>query len=734
MCRGYTDEADRILNYLEYGIFDALQKQYLRRFIFAIYLDNKNPNKYERIYLCYGLGLNMTSIIEAYTFNFGYHTIPGTDTTIPIMTLGENLNKMSLQEDPLLETAKQGKVPTLKDVKKSVKTLLKTLITSMVQMDVLPKRRYASFKLFYTDDTPSDYEPPHFKAGHHEKDKWYFMTHDFDEAPDRWNVGKINSGYHSVEVNVSSIATYLPSSTEHENAPFTGLASSKTAVEPSLTPAEEATRRAEQTSKQMEDAESRKIVWAAEPGVDDVSDADGEYDIDDEYVASQSRTGPIGIKGADGTINPLPDSVARMDVDEVHVFGETQTVPLRLHDILAKNVPRSSAIPETQSVDMSQEEKEEALPTIEDPTDDSSVLDTPTPMIRRGTRARIMSPPSSPISPSSAIQETRIVVDLTTGEDTEMLDLETQPANFGVTHAVDAIESFEDDQAIDEIQTSPKKAITKKQTTDEGLQCECGIPESDGDECCYCEGGCKRWYHLWCMGYHSADDRRLPEAFTCFDCTVHADPSWELIKVDLYPTMMNKFKELATFRHAIKVAEKYNPSTLAEFAKKMKCNHTEARPLFKRLETEGSNHHRRRDRSLRNAYSGQREGKAKAAQRRNVQKSKYIFNRQSLKTQAYKDYFNPDREVENRLLGIPKTGLEILIVSEQKANIKPRKIPVPQVPQAQRLSQSQTQEESLVALELFPPATAAKRTSEDHDTRPKKKTKISLAPPVDLAE
>ncbi|KAK1227810.1 hypothetical protein PQX77_009185 [Marasmius sp. AFHP31] len=38
MCRGYTDEADRILNYLEYGIFDALQKQYLRSFIFAIYL------------------------------------------------------------------------------------------------------------------------------------------------------------------------------------------------------------------------------------------------------------------------------------------------------------------------------------------------------------------------------------------------------------------------------------------------------------------------------------------------------------------------------------------------------------------------------------------------------------------------------------------------------------------------------------------------------------------------
>ena len=56
MTRGYTDEADKILNYLvyasffrwkalilnkhtqEYGIFDALEKNYLQSFIFAIYL------------------------------------------------------------------------------------------------------------------------------------------------------------------------------------------------------------------------------------------------------------------------------------------------------------------------------------------------------------------------------------------------------------------------------------------------------------------------------------------------------------------------------------------------------------------------------------------------------------------------------------------------------------------------------------------------------------------------
>lgn len=50
------------------------------------------------------------------------------------------------------------------------------------------------------------------------------------------------------------------------------------------------------------------------------------------------------------------------------------------------------------------------------------------------------------------------------------------------------------------------------------------------------------------LRYHSAKDDRLPRRFNCFDCRVKADISWELIKVDLYPTMISKYKELALFR------------------------------------------------------------------------------------------------------------------------------------------------------------------------------------------
>jgi hypothetical protein len=51
--------------------------------------------------------------------------------------------------------------------------------------------------------------------------------------------------------------------------------------------------------------------------------------------------------------------------------------------------------------------------------------------------------------------------------------------------------------------------------------------------------------------FHSTDDSRLPEAFKCFSCRVKADPLWDLIKTDLYPKMMVKFKELALFRYEL---------------------------------------------------------------------------------------------------------------------------------------------------------------------------------------
>ncbi|KAJ6531600.1 HORMA domain-containing protein [Mycena vulgaris] len=692
MTRGYTDEADKILNYLvslfyrsfeiktitltfhqEYGIFDALQKRYLRSFVFAIYLVSFS-------YIIH-------SIVEAYTFNF----------------------HMSLKEsakDPVVQAAKKGKAPTLKDVKKSVKSLLKTLIHSTTQMDVLPKRRYAAFKLFYTDETPAEYEPPHFQAGDAQKDKWFFMTHDLDEVPDKWNVGQLNTGHHSVNLSVASIATYLPSSTENDHATFTGT-TTRLAAPPTLTPVEEANIRAEQAAKQSKDADERNVVWSADMAVEG-DDLDCESEDDPEFVKRADGTFvPVGVRNETGVIEPLP-----MGLEEAHFGGVSQTVPTRLNDLVRSGHGHEG-----------------------DLFDRNASL-----------------PPSDLMSPLTSADEgdidTQMLQDLVLEnqamtEDSEMLDMETQ---LYPGESIDPIQSFGDADMEDQIEDMPTpkplKKTQKKKVVDQGLRCECDVLIDD--ETCFCDGGCGRWYHLC---FHSTEDRRIPEEFVCFDCRVRADLSWELIKVDLYPKMLSKFKDLALFRRAIKVAEMNNPATVADFAKLLGCDNVLARQLFKRLENEGFIVEQSMEiDDLGFAQAGSKRGKSKTKgkqtkQRKNVQKSKYAFNRASLSTVEYSDYFNPDPRVENRLLDLPQTVHAHRRRAFQKANVKSRpNAPAADMPAAPSLppmttlpQETQTQDETQ-PMNIPPAPLHNKRPLSNDGTRPKKKVKISVAPAVDLAE
>lgn len=61
---------------------------------------------------------------------------------------------------------------------------------------MIAERRFATFKLFYLDHTPADYEPPHFRAGDPVKDKYMFATHSTAESPERFSVGSVNTPYH----------------------------------------------------------------------------------------------------------------------------------------------------------------------------------------------------------------------------------------------------------------------------------------------------------------------------------------------------------------------------------------------------------------------------------------------------------------------------------------------------------------------------------------------------------
>ena len=138
-------------------------------------------------------------------------------------------------------------------------------------------RRFATFKLFYHNHTPDDYEPPHFRAGDAKKDKWFFTTHDRSEAPEKCSVGQVQTGWHGVDLRVASVSGYLPSA-EDNNATFAGttVTGGHGPAQPPLTPAEEVEVRRQQNEVQVQDALNRRIAWDAEEGLD--TDADGELD------------------------------------------------------------------------------------------------------------------------------------------------------------------------------------------------------------------------------------------------------------------------------------------------------------------------------------------------------------------------------------------------------------------------------------------------------------------------
>lgn len=60
----------------------------------------------------------------------------------------------------------------------------------------IKERRFATFKLFYRDNTPTDYEPPYFRPGDPVKDKYIFTTHDQSEKPEKFSVGSLATPHH----------------------------------------------------------------------------------------------------------------------------------------------------------------------------------------------------------------------------------------------------------------------------------------------------------------------------------------------------------------------------------------------------------------------------------------------------------------------------------------------------------------------------------------------------------
>ncbi|KAE8386892.1 meiosis specific protein Hop1 [Aspergillus alliaceus] len=171
--RGSDPKADMILDVLENGIFDALRRNILEAIQLTILVDKDTPE----------------NVLESYTFSFKYAGLPG--------NVDSRLESLSI--DPVgcvadMRSAQSARV--------GLETIVRRLITLSTFLPILPNKRNLGVHLFYTEDCPSDYEPPGFTTANKDTIRFPFNENWRKESQ---LCGTMNSGWHTVGLRVTSL-------------------------------------------------------------------------------------------------------------------------------------------------------------------------------------------------------------------------------------------------------------------------------------------------------------------------------------------------------------------------------------------------------------------------------------------------------------------------------------------------------------------------------------------------
>lgn len=162
-------ENTTLMQWIQKGVFDALQKGYLKTLVLGIFKDLKKPN----------------DLIESYTFHFNYKSSEDSSADGVTITLMNSTSTTSATEREIT----------------SQKNILRTILLLIQTLDDLPEERYLTLKLhYYEDRTPVDYEPEYFQQSDYDESLFYFSN-----DPVKFKLGSMESHEHSIEVRLFSV-------------------------------------------------------------------------------------------------------------------------------------------------------------------------------------------------------------------------------------------------------------------------------------------------------------------------------------------------------------------------------------------------------------------------------------------------------------------------------------------------------------------------------------------------
>ncbi|KAL5337908.1 HORMA domain-containing protein [Aspergillus crustosus] len=185
--RGSDPKADLIVDVLETGIFDALSKSVLEAVQLTIITDQNAPD----------------NVLESYTFSFRYNEGLG--------DLPKRLESLSIEPCGYVADMKSAQTARV-----GLEMIVRRLIALSAFLPTLPNKRSLGVHLFYTEDCPSDYDPPGFNGARDGTMNWP-LTENWKRVTQP--CGKMESGWHTVGLKVTSLKWTGPEPEDSEPIP-----------------------------------------------------------------------------------------------------------------------------------------------------------------------------------------------------------------------------------------------------------------------------------------------------------------------------------------------------------------------------------------------------------------------------------------------------------------------------------------------------------------------------------
>ncbi|XVF02754.1 hypothetical protein REPUB_Repub04eG0201100 [Reevesia pubescens] len=169
-------ESRRMIDWMEKGVYDALQKKYLKTLLFC---------------LCESVD---GAMIEEYSFSFSYSNSDSQEVAMNINRTGNKKQGGTFKCNSTTEV-------TPNQMRSSACKMVRTLVQLMRTLDRMPEERTILMKLLYYDEvTPVDYEPPFFRGCTEEE-----AHNPWTKNPLKMEVGNVNSKHFVLALKVKSV-------------------------------------------------------------------------------------------------------------------------------------------------------------------------------------------------------------------------------------------------------------------------------------------------------------------------------------------------------------------------------------------------------------------------------------------------------------------------------------------------------------------------------------------------